>query len=540
MLPRELVEGWARLREHPEIFAAVVAGSGGIDEAVAQRSVLDALVAPPSLEDAAERLLRLGMWTAALELVEDADSTLQQHVHGAHARWTSDLEVQLVALATRARAAGAELADEAPAHDLGLDRRSTDLGLAEATAAVEALEDACLRALGAQLQAVGLEERWDLQPMLAVRAAIRGRDPAVARRLLDGAARRLGWPQVRDAELVIPATAIARRSAWPWRLPLGECLDWFDADGYASAGAPAGFAERWAPDPEDDVAGEVLGLLRDVARATDPVSAMHPLVEAVARVLDARVTSAATLVLDDERLGVLPALLGPLRARPNTRPGLRGGIYIDVDDGASEQRLSIAVADVLGVLGERVNRRALLLRRLSSGLSLATPLDAPAAWADDTEDMLGWTADLLGLELQTQILPTLCELAADQHDVAIRLLAALTSPGVGGVRRARPVVLADLQRAWRSDAFRDGTRAALRDSAPAAEITLRTLAWLDTDTIEMTDVYEASKMFDEAVAEAAVADACAALTRTGRITVDDVVTVSERLRALTRHVIGDD
>jgi hypothetical protein len=533
VIGRDVLATWDRLAEHPELFAAVNAGTEDIDRATAFRCVLERLAMPRTPAVLARALIQSGEWEPAAALLEIADLApderleLQEELRVRREQRRSELEVELAVLHARALAADAD--DIGARIKAAIEADGADGSvLRELDGEIQLVEDAALAELDKMLTQRTSAEGLGSTRVLRVQQCLRDRRPRAARRvLLDRGDDPAAWPRSRGGQATLGPEFVVRRPRWPWSRPLDESLGWFGQGPRAGSTPAPGFGSKWLPARGDAQAGPYLNLL--ARAAVEPTASRRTTLFAEALVigLDAKDERAegAVIRLHDPRLAFASFLARPFVVEPVDDPGRARGLSITVSTDDDLQFTALLTwGDVLGTIGAGHDRRVGLLRNIGAQLPPSLMVDgaaSPETWSgpDGTTILIAWAFDLAAVVTEPGVVDGLVELTMGKADLALALAAHL----LRDARRGTPIGVPSLQAAWLSNEFREaGRRIACEalEASPLATALLELSATLDADDLSLSD---ALALLDRPAAppDAEVAGARDALARLGLAQIED-------------------
>nr|UUL70759.1 hypothetical protein [Vitiosangium cumulatum] len=278
------------------------------------------------------------------------------------------------------------------------------------------------------------------------------------------------------------ALAVPRLPEWPWSEPLVEVLGW--AQG--TKPAPGEFRSRWLHRPEDEASRALVSVL---ARAANVGSFSHELAREFADALDAFLGGepwgqhevvprpggfeTRLFALDDPRLPALRAVAErgiPLwvDAAPDVSAeeathtnGLRFHFWKVPTE--QDEAFRFDARTLLRLLRDARHRRANFLREIGarSKLANAIPQDLdrlrlPPMNRGELDVYSTWLLDVLNVQVEG---PVLVDVLLHYSGGLQRLLLHLLRVVLAGMpSRRAPLSVEDVERAWRSAAFRDAAR----------------------------------------------------------------------------------
>jgi hypothetical protein len=479
--PRELLAAWPGLYRHPRLVSLLADGAGEVDAREAAQHLLRDLAAACTVRSSFSMLASSGEFGAATMVLrpragaavplEEGDE-LKEELSAALRRAREEIQARLAMLRARAQRAG--LKERPPEIDSVLeDRRARADALLDGwEERIRSAEEEVGKSLLARLECVQAEPdatRW----RSSVERCVGAHQFDAARFLLDGG------PTSAPPE---EALAVPRPPEWPWSEPLAEVLGW--AQG--TKPAPGEFRSRWLHRPEDEAARALVATL---ARVTDAGSFSAEGAREFADALDAFLGSephvqhdvaprrdgfqTTLFALDDPRLPGLRIVAergAPLWVAGSRDavgddgmqpPGLRFNLW--KPPSAQDEAFGFDARTLLRLLRDGPHRRVNFLREVGarSKLSTAIPQDLdslrlPPMNRVELGVYASWLLDILNVQVQE---PVLVDVLLHYSGGLQRLLLHLLRVVLAGMPGRRgPLTIEDVERAWRSAAFRDAAR----------------------------------------------------------------------------------
>lgn len=480
-IPRELLAAWPGLYRHPRLVSLLADAAGELNAREAALHLLRDLAAPCSVVSAFSMLVASGEFGAARMVLRqragaavplEGSDELKEELNAALRRAREEIHARLATL--RARALRAGLKEGPPEIDSVLeDRRARADALLDGwEERIRSAEEEVAKSLLARLECIQAEPdatRW----RRSVERCVDAHQFNAARFLLDGG------PTSAPPE---EALAVPRPPEWPWSEPLAEVLGW--AQG--TKPAPGEFRSRWLHRPEDEAARELVAVL---ARVTDAGSFSAESAREFANALDAFLGGEAHVphdvaprrdgfettlsALDDPRLPALRIIaergvplwvagsrdaIGDDGVQP---PGLRFNLW--KAPSPQDEAFGFDARTLLRLLRDGAHRRVNFLREIGarSKLSTAIPqelasLRLPPMNPGDLGVYASWLLDILNVEVQGPVLvDVLLHYSGGLQRPLLHLLRVVLA---GMPSRRQPLTIEDVERAWRSAAFRDAAR----------------------------------------------------------------------------------
>ncbi len=461
MIDTEILQGWPRLAEHPELLAAVERDETVSDD-LAAAAVLRALAGDVHALRIMRELIDLGA-TASARAVLDATSVAREGVDPQASQISAvdrqallaelqdagrisreELHVARARLEVRVRAAQFNVGLGWPHQGEPADDYLTELD--RVRAAVTEEFEAHARQLEAAMLESAMDENRSTEWIAVVTAALREGRFRDAERLITACDDVSAcWPVVPAGPLCDPAQ-VTPLEVWPWQATLEEVLGWLERGPQITL-PPPGFLATFA-DPANSRSAEML----DALEQASPPGSREAILQAAACGLDALIErdGEPALVLEDAALAVVPALTRMMVAVGSSTP-----TAVALQVSASCMEVALTDSDVLAAVGAGALHRPRLLRVLGTQLDLElSPLGILPPPCDDPELLLAWGLWLLGVDPDDQAIGLVVVLAGDCWEVASRLLNVALSQH----QRGTLLDAAAVASAWRSLAFEDQLR----------------------------------------------------------------------------------